>query len=211
MSEERSFFFTYPLFGGQDKLSFGALGVPCAGALKACIGNTRVERTSSENVWVCPHHDVGHHRSRTRPRREYSRCVYAPARACNSPSRSVRDTERVSTEVVRERRIARDIPAAAGSRSARVNEDEPVLVGESGEIRLRVVDLSAGGALVHGNYERRVGSDRGRLVVVQADVCRVRADICGDLLKRASKSVDRRRRTEQQQSGRYRVHGGDVG
>ena len=102
----------YPLLRSQDQLTLRALTVPCIGSLEASVRNTRVKRSSLEDIGVSTHEDVSHHGTGGGTSSEDVCSVDAPVgdRVADGGD----DAKRVAATVVRESRVGGDVPAGAG-------------------------------------------------------------------------------------------------
>ena len=103
---------TYPLLGGHDDLTLSTLRIPRVGALEASVRDTRETRSRGEDVGVCAQKDAGHHGAGRSSSDVDEVGIDAVVR--DRVADLGDDTQRVTTSVVRERRVGVHVPASGG-------------------------------------------------------------------------------------------------
>lgn len=144
-----------PGLSSLGELSLRALRVPQAGAGEASERHTGKGGSSLEDIGVGSHEYVRHHGTRRGTGGKDTAGVAIVSLECVLDH--VRNSQRITTGIVREGSRRSNIPALARVGSLRVDDNEAILISKALVGGSRVVSLRCASAVVHGYENRRVG------------------------------------------------------
>jgi len=163
-----------------DGLAVGAGAVPSGNGtrVEAASGHTGIGGSGLEEIGIGGGKDVGHHGAGARAGNEDA--VTVGIVSFNGPPDHLGNTGAAAAAIAGEGRPGRHIPAATAVGRLGIDDDETVLIGETGIGGAGIEGVGGAGAVVDGSQDGRVCLEPVRDVDVHAGPRRVGAEV-GDL------------------------------